>query len=242
MRGTIIMWNGEKGMIAAQEKRHDFDIHLWRGTTAPQSNMTVDVVVSENGTLAAVSPISEGDLAKEKLQQLGGQGSKAAKAIFTNVGRDVAIAYAAFAIGALFFSVVAAKGIFGGLSITLADLLSGKFGLSGLMGGGSGKGIFLVLLATATIAVPYYWKHKFAPLAFTAPLLFTLYAFYPVWEQYSKAKEQAEQAQAMFGGQMQMPADFESPFSLGLGAYIVIIAGIYLAFRGIVRFLGRSGG
>lgn len=239
MRGTIIMWSGDKGVIAAADKRHDFNINQWQASVAPAANMTVEVQLSDSGALVSATPVSEADLAKEKLNQMGAQGSKVAQAVFADVGRDVAIAYAVFLIAALFMSVVGGGGFLGNISITLADLLSGNMGLSGIVGG-SGKGTFLVLIATATIAVPHYWKHKLAPLALCAPLLFTLYGFYPVYQQYSQAKAQAAQAGAFFGGEA--ARNFDSGFSLGLGAYAVLIAGAYLAFRGITRYLGRQGG
>lgn len=115
-----------------------------------------------------------------------------------------------FLIAALFMSVGGGSNI-NGLTITLADLLSGNMGLSGLVGG-SGKGTFLVLVATATIAVPHYWKHKLTPLAFCVPLLFTLNAFYPVNQQYSQAKAQAAQAGAFYG---EMARNFASGFTSG---------------------------
>jgi len=239
MRGTIIMWSGDKGVIAAADKRYDFNINQWQAPVAPAANMTVEVQVSDSGTLTSATPVSEADLAKEKLNQMGAQGSKVAQAVFADVGRDVAIAYGVFLIAALFMSVVGGGGFLGNISITLADLLSGNMGLSGIVGG-SGKGTFLVLIATATIAVPHYWKHKLAPLALCVPLLFTLYAFYPIYQQYSQAKAQAAQAGALFGGEA--ARNFDSGFSLGLGAYAVLAAGAYLAFRGITRYLGRQGG
>ncbi|MGH8199904.1 MAG: hypothetical protein ACREVO_06010 [Steroidobacteraceae bacterium] len=239
MRGTIIMWSGDKGVIAAADKRYDFNISQWQGAVAPAANMTVEVQVSDTGMLTSAMPVSEADLAKEKLNQMSAQGSKVAQAVLGDVGRDVAIAYGVFLIAALFMSVVGGNGMVGSISITLADLLSGNMGLSGLVGAGSGKGTFLVLLATATIAVPHYWKHKLAPLALCVPLLFTLYAFYPVYQAYSQARAQAAQAGAMFG---ETSRSFDSGFSLGLGAYAVLIAGAYLAFRGIKRYLGRPAG
>ncbi|MGH8250116.1 MAG: hypothetical protein ACREVI_05390 [Steroidobacteraceae bacterium] len=68
MRGTIIMWSGERGVVSASGQRYDFDINHWQGATAPAANMTVDLAVAE--------------------------GSKHAKAIFENVGKDIAIAWA----------------------------------------------------------------------------------------------------------------------------------------------------
>ncbi len=238
MRGTILMWSGDKGVIAAADKRHDFNINQWQGSVAPAANMTVELQLSDSGALTSVAPVSEADLAKEKLNQMSAQGSKVAQAVLGDVGRDVAIAYGVFLIAALFMSVVGGGGMFGNISITLADLLSGNLGLSGLMGGGSGKGTFLVLIATATIAVTHYWKHKLAPLSFCVPLVFTLYAFYPVYQQYSQARAQAAQAGAFFGDMASKSMD--TGFSLGLGAYAVLIAGAYLAFRGVTRYLGRQ--
>ena len=69
------------------------------------------------------------------------------------------------------------------------------------LGSGSGKGVFLVLLATATIAVPYFWKHKLAPLAFAVPLLFTACGFWPLYKQHS-AEHEAMEAIGEFGQMM----------------------------------------
>ena len=126
--------------------------------------------------------MSEADLAKEKLAAMTGEGGRYARAILAIVGMDVAIAYGVFFFIAVFVSVIAANG-FIDIRVTLADLLSGDMARAAI-GGGSGKGVFLVLLATATIAVPYFWKHKLAPLAFAVPLLITVYGFWPLYEQH----------------------------------------------------------
>lgn len=172
--------------------------------------------------------VDEAELAKEK------------RAAMT--GKDIAIAYGVFLVAALLFSVISGGGMID-ISITLADLLSGN--LSAMLGGGSGKGVFLVLLATATIAVPYFWKHRFAPLAFIVPLLFTLYAFWPIYRQH-REQQQAREAMGEFGqmiGQVaqQMSANSGGLFeNIGFGAYVVFAAAAYLACKGVVRFLGRS--
>ena len=238
MRGTIIMWSGEKGVITAGGQRYDFDIQQWQGATAPAANMTVDVVVGD-GQLAAVTPVNEADIAREKLAALTTQGGKVAKAVFENVGKDIAIAYGIFLVAALFLSVVSSGGMLG-IELKLTNLLSSNMGIAG-----NGQGVFLTLLAAATIAVPYYWKHKFAPLAFVVPLLFTLKAFWPLYQQHREARK-AMEAMGEFGqmmGQMaqQMTGNSGGIFeNLGFGAYIIFAAAIYLAFKGVVRFLGRS--
>ncbi len=241
MRGTIIMWSGDKGVVAASGQRYDFDINHWQGTTAPAANMTVEVATSD-GKLTALTPVDEADLAKEKLAAITGEGSKYARAIFENVGKDVAIAYGVFLILALVVSLISAGG-FDDDSITLADLLSGKLARAAL-GGGSGKGTLLVLVATATMAVPYLWKHRFAPCAFAAPLLFTIIGFWPLYKQH-RAQQEAIEAMGDFGQMMGQMAEqmvgASGPFdSLGVGAYLLFATVTYLAFKGVMRFLARS--
>jgi hypothetical protein len=237
MRGTILMWSGDKGVVSAEGQRYDFSINEWQGNTAPAANLTVDVVVT-NGRLSSVKPVNEADLAKEKMAAMTGKGGEVAKAVYANVGKDVAIAYGVFLIAALFLSVISAGGLIG-INFKLTNLLSDNMGMMG-----KGKGVFLVLLATATIVVPYFWKHKFAPLAFLGPLLVTLMAFYPLWEQHREQQKQME-AMGEYGqmmGQMaqQMGGGGMGIGDLGFGAWIIIAASAYLAFKGVTRFLGRS--
>ncbi len=238
MRGNIIMWSGDKGVITADGQRYDFGINEWQGATAPAANMTVEIAVT-NGKLTSVAPVNEADLAKEKMAALTGQGGKVAKAVFENVGKDVAIAYGVFLVAALFLSVISSAGMLG-ISLKLTNLLSANMGITGM-----GQGYFLTLLAAATIAVPYFWKHKFAPLAFVVPLLITLKAFWPLYQQHRES-QRAMETMGEFGqmmGQMQqqMTGNSGGIFdNLGIGAYVIFAAAIYLAFKGVVRFLGRS--
>ncbi len=238
MRGNIIMWSGDKGVITADGQRYDFGINEWQGATAPAANMTVEIAVT-NGKLTSVAPVNEADLAKEKMAALTGQGGKVAKAVFENVGKDVAIAYGVFLIAAWFLSVISSAGMLG-IDLKLTNLLSANMGITGM-----GQGYFLTLLAAATIAVPYFWKHKFAPLAFVVPLLITLKAFWPLYQQHRESQRameaMGELGQMMGQMQQQMTGSSGGIFdSLGIGAYVIFAAAIYLAFKGVVRFLGRS--
>lgn len=165
-----------------------------------------------------------------------GRGSQVAKAVYANVGKDVAIAYGVFLFAALFLNVISAGGILD-VSFKLTNLLSEGMGIMG-----TGRGIFLVLLASATIAVPYFWKHKFAPLAFTVPLIFTIMAFWPLYEQH-RQQQQAMEAMSEFGrmfGEMAGQMGGGVFDSLGLGAWVVIASAFYLAFKGVMKFLGRA--
>ncbi len=242
MRGTIIMWSGDKGVVTAGGQRYNFDINHWQGNVAPAANMTVDVATAD-GTLASLAPVNEADIAREKLAAVTGEGSKYAKAIFANVGKDVAIGYGLFFLIAMFVSLISSNG-FIDIKITLADLLSGDMARTAL-GGGSGKGILLVLLATATIVVPYFWKHRLAPLAFGVPLLFTFIGFWPLYKQH-RAQQEAMEAMGEFGqmmGQMaqQMGGSTGGPLeNIGIGAWLLVATVIFLGFKGVTRFLARA--
>ena len=161
-----------------------------------------------------------------------------AKAGFDSVGNDVAIAYGVFLIAALFLNFVSAGGVLG-VNLPLTSLLSGGMGVMG-----EGRGIFLVLLASATIAVPIFWKNKFAPLAFTVPLFFTIMALWPLYGQH-REQQQAMAALGEFGplfGEMaeQMGSGGGLLDSFGLGAWAVIASALYLAVRGVMKFLSRT--
>jgi len=241
MRGTIILWSGERGIVTAAGERYDFDINHWQGNVAPASNMTVDVVVAD-GKLATLTPVNEADLARESLAAMTGKGSTFARAIIADVGKDVAIGYGAFFLIAMFVSLISTNG-FMDVKVTLADLLSGDMARAAL-GGGSGKGVLLVLLATATIAVPYFWKHRLAPLAFMVPLLFTAMALWPIYQQHRQQQEamaaMGEFGQAMAQMAEQMDAETSAFDAIGIGAWLLVATVIFLAFKGITRFLARS--
>lgn len=242
MRGNVLMWSGDKGVVSSGGQRYDFGINHWKGDQAPAANATVEITVN-NGVLEAVAPVNEADLAKEKMAELTGKGGQVAKAVFENVGKDIAIAYGVFVIAALFMNIISTGGIFS-CDIKLAHALGGDAGmLKACMGGGGGGGTFLILIAAATIAVPYFWKHKFAPLAFVVPLLVVLKAFWPMYEKYSE-QQKAMEAMGEFGRQLaQMGEQMGAPAqpgmfdSFAMGAWIIIAAALYLAFRGVTRFL-----
>jgi hypothetical protein len=241
MRGTVLMWSGERGVVTAGGQRHDFDINHWQGNVAPAANMTVEVTTAD-GKLGSVTPVNPDDLARERLAAVTGEGGKYAKAILADVGRDVAIGYVAFFVIAMFVSLITTNG-YVDVKVTLADLLSGDMARAAL-GGGSGKGVLLVLLATATIAAPYLWKHRLAPLAFSVPLLFTAMAFWPLYRQ-QRQQQDAMEAMGEFGQAMsqmaeQMGAQTSAFDAIGIGAWLLVATVIFLAFKGIARFLARG--
>ena len=243
MRGNIILWSGDHGIVTAGGKRYEFDIDHWQGNVAPATNMTVDVTI-DDGQLVTLTPVSEADLARESLAAMTGEGSRYAKAIFADVGKDVVIGYGAFLLIALFVSLVSTEGPVD-LNVTLADLLSGDIARAAL-GGSSGRGVLLVLVATATIALPYFGKHKLAPIAFAVPLFVTALALWPLYREHRRQQEAVE-ALGEFGAEMsrmaeQMGVQTSAFDTIGFGAWLLVATVIFLAFKGIMRYLARGQG
>jgi hypothetical protein len=163
-----------------------------------------------------------------------------ARAFLAAIGVDVAVCYGAFAVMGLFLDVLSTGGILD-TRVTLADLLSGDLTQAAL-GGDSGWGVFLVLLATATIAVPYVWKRRLAPLAFVVPLLVTLLGFWPIYEQHRRQQEairaMGELGQVLGELAERMSAEVGGPLAdLGTAAWLLTATVLFLAFRGVARAL-----
>ena len=171
-----------------------------------------------------------------------GEAVRVAKAVVASAGLDVAIAYGAFLVIALFVSLLGAGG-FMDAKLTLADLLTGDPATAAL-GGGSGEGVLLVLFAGATILVPWLWKNRLAPLAFAVPLLFTAGAFWPLVEQH-RAQQEALEGLGEFGiAASRLAADMGTPpgplDALGIGAWLLFATVMFLALRGIARVVRQK--
>lgn len=162
------------------------------------------------------------------------------RAALAVVGLDVAIGYGVFAVLGLFVALLSTGG-FVDVELTLADLLSGDLAQAALGGGGT-RGVVLMLLATATVAVPVLWRHRLAPLAFAFPLLVTLAAFWPLYVQHRR-QQQAVQGLVELG---QAPAELTANMHAALGgplqdvlvaAWVLFVTVTYLAVAGTVRVL-----
>ena len=226
MRGNIIQWDGINGIVAASGQRYAFDILTWRGDAAPKADLPVNLLIKD-GVLAEVTPLADSDIAMGKFSQFGGEGSKMAKGILDYVGMDVAVAYGAFALSALFLGMLLASSryVAAEVSITMAGVLNGIQQQQQNVSNG-GFGLLLVFLVVATIAVPYFWRDKLAPLVFCIPLLVTLYADYQVFHLISNVK----QMMGSYG--ISTPV----PFSAGMGVYGSTLIAAYLALRGVLKF------
>lgn len=131
-------------------------------------------------------------------------------AILAKYGRAILIAFGVFLIGSLFLDFIS-MGMFGmKQGRTLFDL-GGQLSQTG--GGGGIK--LLVLLAYLSIAVPFFWADKRAWLLLLLPLVSVLWAFWQVRRSMGPMAEL---------------------FSYGIGFYVTIAAGLFLAAAAFKRF------
>ncbi|MGH7727556.1 MAG: hypothetical protein ACREM2_02025 [Vulcanimicrobiaceae bacterium] len=123
------------------------------------------------------------------------------------------------------------------LNIAMPVVLNG---LGAIAGGGvpssGGSGLLLVLIALASIVIPYFWKSRYAPLAYCLPLLVTLYADLGAYNAFSALK--AEVGDLSSGGDA---PSVGAVFSLGLGAYATLLIAAYLAWRGYQQYRRTAG-
>ena len=113
------------------------------------------------------------------------------------------------------------------------------------LGGASLRGVVLVLIATATVLVPWLWRHRLAPLAFATPLLVTLFGLWPLYvqqrRQHHAVQAMGELGQALGELATQMNAEMGGSLAnLGVAAWILFATVLYLAFRGVARALTSS--
>lgn len=161
MRGTVLTWHADKGVASINGQRHEFNLSQWQGDIAPVSGATVEIHL-ENGQLATLQAVSDADLAKETLSQLGGMGFKFGSTVLRSVGLPALAAYLVFFVAAQSFA-------YGYRPASLAEVLNG-FNEHGAIG------MIVLIITLASVAAPAYWKNKLAPLALCVPLVVTLYA------------------------------------------------------------------
>jgi hypothetical protein len=132
-----------------------------------------------------------------------------ATSILDRYGKPVLIAFGAYLIGALVLDFITMS-MFGAKQGSPLIDISGRLSQTG---GGSGVKL-LVLLSFVSIGLPLVWPDKKAWLALLVPLLAVLWAFWSVRQSMGPMKEL---------------------MSYGIGFYVTVLAGLYLAATAVKR-------
>jgi hypothetical protein len=234
-RGTIIkVPDTTPGVIYANGKHLEFKIEgVWKSPVAPAPNQTVDLAFSGDGCICAITVVDSQQLAKERLNLLGGaaqeHGKEAAKLAKQGVGAMAArmgkVAFGAAVLVWIVWFLFPAAGLSGGgggpsQSYTFWSLLGTDFSsVLSLMGSGTSHGLFSMI---GLIAILAPFAAPFIPTAWArylnaAPLAYVLIAWIAIYLNQNKAfSDLAKIAGA-------------SPFSFSWGIFLLAIAAVVLA-------------
>lgn len=257
MRGRIIHYNGSdgKGLIAADNRQLPFEITHWRSDTAPAVNLVVELTMAGDA-LESVTRVPDEVLLREKAGQfaskLGTAGGVALQSIrdaapastagstaggLQLIGKPLLIAHGVFVFSALMLPF---------LSINPLGLGGPSFSLTGLskaaetMGASIGGSLW-PWLGISSIALPVFWRNRFAWLALLLPLFATVKPAIDIMLATAKASSgMSDSFEAQLQGQI-----FDQiidALHIGIGAWVCVLAGLFIAAIGAKRVLLPPGG
>jgi hypothetical protein len=241
-RGTIIkVPDATPGLLIVNGQQLPFSLEgRWRSPVAPATNMAVDVELDAAGAVASVAVVDAQQIARERLEQFGGvaqqQGKVAAEmarqgvgALAARMGTPPLVAAVAIWVAWFFLPAVSITFFTESRSFTFWEILGlnlqnpfnliGSHGLFGLLG---------LLAIAAPFARPFV-SHRKAPWLNALPLGFVVLAVARLVYDINRAAGNA-------GANREVGEFVRELISLGSGAYVLIIAGAFLAFR---AFRGR---
>ncbi len=251
MRGRIIHYNASdgKGLIAANERQFAFDIGQWRSDSAPAVNQTVELNLVED-TLQSLARVSDEVLLKEKASELagklGGVGGAALdslragapdtatgmQGIVARMGKPLLILHAVFAVSALMLPYLTIKAPMG--PATRSFTLAGLADLSQALGTAVG-GSLLPWLAILSIAVPLFWRSRWAWLALLLPLLATLKPALDLFSAVRQVTAQASQFDARVGSAV--AKQLLDMLGTGIGLWLCLLAALGIGALALKRAL-----
>jgi hypothetical protein len=233
------------GLLTVDGQQFTFALEgVWKSSTLPTPGGWVDVDFGPNGTVASVAAVPESQLAKEQAEQAltaaKAKGAAFASSAVATFGLPTLAATGALILGWFFLSTVTLDGGFlGKMTFTfwkILSLLNSSNALDGLQSmQGSGSTGFYGFLAFLCLAGPFVgavWKDKRATLGGVLPVVFMVIVLIMVRSTISSATAgaPAEVADAA-------RSEIMKSISLGLGAYVSILAAIYLGFQSVRKFL-----
>ena len=250
MRGKIIHYNANdgKGLVAANERQFAFGIDQWRSDTAPAVNQTVELQLADDG-LKTLARVSEETLLKEKASELagklGGVGGAALGSLkhsspggaanlhgaVARMGKPLLGLHALFVLSALALPYLRVTAPFGGgRSFTLVSLSELASQLGSPVGGS-----ILPWLAILSLAVPLFWRGRWAWLALLLPLLATLKPGLDVFSAIRKATAQASQFDSRVG--TAVAERLLEMLGTGMGLWLCLATALGLAAFALKRTL-----
>jgi hypothetical protein len=241
-RGTIVkVPDATPGLVVVDGQQKQFTLErIWKSPVAPAANMTVDIDLDANGSIAGMTVVDRQQMTSEHMRQLGGvaqeRGKEAADLAKKGVGElaarmgTVALASAVLVWIAWFFFPAAGIDTGGGkISYTFWKLLAVDFkDLESLATGGTHG--FFSLLGLLAIAAPFaapFVRATWSRYLNAAPLIYIVLGLIIMWtKEHSVFKEIAQNAGI-------------NPFSWSGMIIVLLIAAAVLAYQAVQEPSGR---
>lgn len=233
------------GLLMAEGQQHSFPLEgVWQSETPPRPGMIVDLDLGEDGSIKAVSAVSESQIAREQAEQAlaaaRAKGGALASTAAARSGKPTLVATGLLILGWFFLSTISINtGFMGKMDFTFWRVLSfvnakNAFEALGSLKDGGSAG-FYGLLAVIALVGPFlstFWKDRRAVLGGLLPLLFMLLVALLVRNAI---------VSATVGAPAEMMAlardEIAKQISIGMGAYVSLLAAIYLAYISVKKFL-----
>lgn len=263
-RGNILRdTNAGIGLLSSGGNQHPFTLEThWKSDLPPKVGMVVELTLDDAGGVVAVTPVAESQLAKEQAElamaKARTKGGELAADLTARFGMPTLMAMAALVVGWFFLDTMTAQvssRFSAGISLwKLLGALNSPAGLMNGLGGGSGSsGIYGLLCIVALLAplAPQVWNDKRAHLGGLLPLAFMLLIALMFYMGINDSLKQAQSTATMLLGEQaarrmvenlgsSMLDDAMRAISFSAGAYLSLLASLYLAGRGAMKFLAAK--
>lgn len=240
----------DPGLVIVAGRQFSFSLEgTWKSLTLPKPGLDVEVEVNADGTVSSLVAVPESQLAKEQAERTLNAAREGLSALAASAaarfGTPTLIATCALFVGWFFLSALTYDaGMIGKLDFTLwrfLGLLNSSNGFQSLlsMREGADAGIY-GLLAWLALLGPFvgaFWNDKRARLGGLLPLAFMLLVV--VVARVSLVSAVSGAPGEVIDAEQ---AEIRKGVSLGVGAYISMLASLYLAFNGVKRFLAARNG
>jgi len=237
------------GLLMVEGQQYQFTLEgVWKSEVAPKPSQVVDVDFDQTGKITSITAVSDSQLAKEQADKAKEKGKEIWGSIVAKVGLPNLVAGAVLFIGWFWLTTVSVNVPFGGkLEFTFWQVL-GYLNASNILdvmerNGHGSAGIygFFALVCLAAPFVQYFWKDKRAALGGILPLLFMILVAVMVNHSLSTAMG-GDASGAYADMQKEAQDEMMKAISLGFGAYLSILAGLYFAAIGVKNFLAAKAG
>lgn len=255
------------GLLSAQGRQYAFTLEdHWRSDMAPAANMVVDARFTPEGILVDVRAVPDAtqnqekvkaavddarEIATQTLDRIKTSGTPVVAAVVAKMGYANLAALGLLVIGWFFLNAVSIQvttGMNTGLSfydiLRALHSLDSAYALGSIQQASAGIYGLLCYLTLALSIAPFFVASKRLWLGLASPLALFLAMFAGLYWKVSSAVSAlagtGDEASRVAGSMVrEMAGEMLKALSLGAGFYVSLAAALFLAFRGVTRYLAR---